>query len=422
MGASHTSWFSPKFGCAGVIGLQIELQILRPPQDPNLNEEDKLLEGNGDCAIFLWACKGVSMVYRLHVGNLGSALIEKSFNGRTPHGTQRVCWLKDQVNREDDTLTLGIEVLECIREVEHPIRTKASEAEGSGDVDGLIISRRHVNHRMLDQIKQHADTIRSRMVRRVDWRLEQASLLRQHFPLGEALSSAPFSAAGAEGMQFVFYPSGYSNASDGSCSFFLYAPAGTTVRCSLIIGSRSWDLNHTFEDSSCSGRTNFCRFEDAVDLNTDTVLLGIQFTEAHQELQAPGAHPLAASGVWGRKGQSLNTTAISAVGGMVKSKRESGKPGTNFDERALLPSLWRRHQGGLLPKPDDGMHSFDELKQGATVPSPGGYGVRRSESVPVVKRSTSPKGLSPSHAEGTPQLPQLAARKGRNNPSQRGRA
>eukprot|EP00913_Durusdinium_trenchii_P011440 g10743.t1 len=75
-------------------------------------------ESSGDIAIYLWACKGMNLVYKLHCGGK-SQTCEKVFNGKVPYGTTRFCWLKDQINREDDTLRIGCEVLEAVREVEH---------------------------------------------------------------------------------------------------------------------------------------------------------------------------------------------------------------------------------------------------------------------------------------------------------------
>ena len=65
--------------------------------------------------------------------------------------------------------------------------------------------------RLYDQVKQQIDIMQSRMVRKIEWRVESASLLRKCFPPNECLCSTTFSAAGIEGMQSL----------DQNCSAFI---------------------------------------------------------------------------------------------------------------------------------------------------------------------------------------------------------
>jgi len=101
--------------------------------------------------------------------------------------------MKDQINRQDDTLTVGVEVLEAVREIEHIIQppvpledVKPGEEnqQDSKALEGSILFHRHVNNRMLDQVNHSADMMKSRMIRRVEWKVEQASMLRRCFPIG----------------------------------------------------------------------------------------------------------------------------------------------------------------------------------------------------------------------------------------------
>jgi len=387
----HTSWFSPKFNAAGVHGLQLEIQLFRP-SDPPVEEE-----AAGDCAAFLWACKGTSLVYKLYIGKK-VALMEKVFNGRVPYGTKRLCFLKDQVNREDDTLRVSVEILEAVREVELPVEPPPppkdpDEAElAVQPLEGAVVFRRHVNNRVFDQVKREVEIMRSRMVRRIEWRVEQAGLLRRCFPSGESLCSAPFSAAGIENMQLIFYPSGYGGCTEGFCSLFLFGPAGTTLRASLWAGNQRRDVSHYFEEPGAFGRTNFCRFESAIDAEEDTVRIALEVEEAHQDIQATVAHPVVQPG--DRRTQAQTGGDLPhKVDSVVKLKRVPGKAAQGMTDQRVLPSLWQAKSLSSDPIPE-GMHSFEELRPRGgrpragepASPQPSGSGLkRRSDSVPTFK-------------------------------------
>lgn len=409
----HTSWFSPKFNAAGAHGLQLELQLFRPSDHPQTGDLA------GDCAVFMWACRGMSMVYKLHVGNK-SQLLDKVFNGRVPYGTKRLCFLKDQVNREDDTLRVSVEILESVRELEHiikppPVPPPAADGSATCDeeefaaktLEGSIIFRRHVNNRLLEQVKGQVDLMRSRMIRRIEWKVDQAALLRPCFPPGEAMCSPSFSAAGIEGMQLIFYPSGYNGASDGYCSFFLFAPAGCTLKCWLSAGGQKREANHSFEESGAFGRTNFCRFETTIDEASDSVLLALEVEEAHQDVLATAAHPTVQAG--DRRTQSqIEGASPAAIESVVKLQRVNGRPTPSLEDKRVLPSLWTPKSLGEAGAPD-GFHSFDELRgrggRRADAAAPGGT-ARRSESTPALKAQDALDRTSLGGCELVP-LPQL---------------
>jgi len=391
----HTSWFSPKFNMAGAHGLQLEFQLYRP-SDPPVDGE-----GAGDCAVFLWACKGTSMVYKLFIGKK-AATLEKVFNGRVPYGTKRLCFMKDQINREDDTLRISVEVLETVREIEHPVKpppppTDIDELETAVQpLEGMVVFRRHVNNRLIDQVKREVEIMRSRMVRRIEWRVEQASLLRRCFPPGESMCSASFNAAGIEGMQLMFYPCGYSGASEGMCSVYLFAPAGTTLKCALYAGSQRRDASHFFQEQGAFGRTNFCRFDSAVDTEEDTITLALDVEEAHQDVQATVAHPVVQPG--DRRSQAqLDGDLPDKVESVVKLKRVPGKVATGMQDRRVLPNMWQAKSlsGDTLP---EGFHSFDELNSRVSTrmgnsPVVGTIStVQRSESTPLLKTTNGKDG------------------------------
>ncbi|CAE8609713.1 unnamed protein product, partial [Polarella glacialis] len=305
----HVSWFSPTFDAAGCHGLQLELQVYRAI-DPPVEGQDV-----GDCAVFLWACRGTQLVYRLAVGGKAQTL-EKRFNGRVPYGTARLCFFVDQINREDDTLVISAELLEAIRDLEAPIEKALpmprpardahealieSDDENAGPVDGPqpleghLLFQQHINNRLFDQVKDQVDSMKCRMVRSVEWRIEQASILRRCFGAGEAMCSTSFDAAGIQGLQLVFYPSGYTDsrdlgAAEGCCSLFLYAPAGAFLKCTLHAGKERRDATHSFDHPGAFGRMNFCRLESCTDESTDSILIRLEVDEAHQDVVAKAAH------------------------------------------------------------------------------------------------------------------------------------
>lgn len=434
----HQSWFSPKFNMAGVHGLQLELQIFKKADPPVAGEE------LGDCAIFLWACKGANLVYKLHCGKV-CASMEKIFNGRVPYGTKRLCFVGDQINKSDNTLTISCEILESIRTVEHPIivpeeketeetldetgelvETKAPTSPSSFEqaakpLEGCMVYNRQWNNRLLDQVQNKVDHMCARMVRKVEWRVEHASRLRRCFPHGEAMCSTVFSAAGIEGMQLIFYPSGYSGASDGVCSLFLFCPAGTTLRCTLCLANQKRDASHTWEESGAFGRTNYCRFENIIDEVEDSVMVTLEIEEAHQDVRAKVAHKLVVPGDRRTQGQ-IDGTAGESIESVVKLARHPGSKVQGLEDTRVLPSLWTAKAAGEINVAmADGMHSMDELKAPApprrpaggrraaadpsspTSPAQVGTGkaAGRSESLPNLQKETSATERSTGFADAT---------------------
>jgi hypothetical protein len=409
----HKSWFSPRFNVAGAHGLQLEMQLYRPSDPPQHDE------GAGDTAVFLWACKGLSLVYRLYIGNKYHTC-EKVFNGRVPFGTKRLCFMADQINRTDDTLTISVEILECHREIDRIIEQppEADETEIPGlqierPLDGRVQFHRYVNNRVFEQVKDQVDLMRSRMVRRVEWRVEQASKLRACFPYGESICSAQFMAAGIEGFQLIFYPCGYKGTTDGFCSLFVYGPAGCTVKCVLSVGPQKREANHSFEEPGAFGRTNFCRYDSIIDESDDTVMIALDIEEAHLDTVARTAHPTVAPGDR-RSAQQLEGSRESAVHSVVKLTSTPGKASPGLDHACVLPSLWTVAMKDSAHQPGDNMRSFDELKKGhplgrgegaSPAASPGStLRMPRAHSTPSLAAS---RGVGGTDVESTTPLPPL---------------
>jgi hypothetical protein len=372
----HTGWFSPKFDAAGCFGLQLELQLFR------VREED--LEGKqelGNLAVFLWACKSTSIVFKLYIGDK-SMTLEKTFNGRVPYGTPRLCWLHDQINKEDDTLRIGIEILETIREVEHPIKPapipqESLEQDGilSADAafaareaakqaaDGSLFFKRHITNRLMEQVHREVELMRSRMVRSIEWRVQHASLLRQCFCKDESICSPPFNAAAVERLQFVFYPSGYGTATDGFCSVYIYGPCGATICCQLWVGKQSRKVYHSFDESGAFGRTNFCSFEGIIEAG-DIIRIRLEIEEAHQDMSAAIVHPEATAGDRRTLAQ-MEGPGLESVIKLTRNsglRNQSGSSGPGLEDQLVLPSLWSPKRLGDESCIPEGFKRFDELR------------------------------------------------------------
>mmetsp|Transcript_64464 Transcript_64464/g.153873 ORF Transcript_64464/g.153873 Transcript_64464/m.153873 type:complete len:742 (-) Transcript_64464:47-2272(-) len=391
----HRSWFSPRFNAGGAHGLQIELQVFKQDVQGHFDVEG---QEAGDCAVFLWACRGMNLSYRLSVGSKSQTL-EKVFNGRVPYGTKRLCWLKDQINRHEDSLEISVDILEAVREVEHtiePAKPESLRLDEEPPLAGSVLFQRHINNRMLSQVVEQVNIMNSRMIRRIEWRVESASLLRRCFGESDPLCSTTFSAAGVDGMQLIFYPSGYRGASDGFCSLFLFGPTGATIKGSLIAGSQKREVSHTFEQAGAFGRTNFSRYDNVVDAMEDVVLVALDIEEAHQDVFAVVKHPRPEPGEL-RTQVQIEGKPAEPIQSVVKMQRVPGRPGVGLEEVRQLPSLWTYEPAGDVGKRPAGFRSFTELREslqqrskGASVePStaagrPNTSTVSRMESVPAL--------------------------------------
>jgi len=385
----HVSWFSPLFDAGGCHGLQLELQVFRCVDPPIEGQEA------GDCAVYLWATKGSNLVYKLGVGTRWQ-LLEKRFNGRVPFGTTRLCFFAEQIRREDDTLHVSCEILEVLRELEAPLQRaapdppdwrKALEEQGkeAPEVDPALASLRedpglplslegqlfysmHVNNRLYDQVKEQVDSMRCRLVKSVEWRIDQASWLPHCFPPGEALCSTDFGAAGIEGLQLVFYPSGYCGATEGYCSLFLYAPAGAFIKCVLYAGKERRDANHIFEKPGAFGRTNFCQFDTCVE--DDSILIRLDVLEAHQDVVCKMAS------VPPKPGETRSLSQLEGVvSGPVQSAVKLRRHGQTLEDLKVLPSLWTaKNADDPLARPQ-GYHDFNEFREKAALLPVGSPGI-----------------------------------------------
>jgi len=314
-------------------------------------------------------------------------ICEKTFNGRVPYGTPRLAWLHEQINKEDDTLRVGVEILESVREVEHPIKPLPLPPEALADdivsagaayaareaakhsAEGSLFFKRHITNRLMEQVHREVELMQSRMVRKVEWRVQHASLLRTCFVRDVAICSPKFNCSGMEGLQFVFYPSGYRTATEGYCSLFIYGPIGATLRCQLSIGKQSRAVNHSFDESGAVGRTNFCSFEGIID-EGNVVFVRLEIEDAQQDMRAATVHPGPEVAPGDRRtiGQ-IEGNDIPPIESVVKLTRNPGSrrppPSSNcsvLEDQLVLPSLWTPKRLGDGPSVPEGFKNFDELE------------------------------------------------------------
>lgn len=138
---------------------------------------------------------------------------------------------------------------------------------------------------------REAQTLRSSMIRRVEWRISQVA---QHIAAAKAarsdevlepLISPPFSAGGLDGLQLRFYPTGYRAQTDGSCGLFLLCPPGIHIKCKAFVGDVVKVFENTFEEREPYGRGSFCRLADKL-AEDGSLVCGIELLEVRNVLTA----------------------------------------------------------------------------------------------------------------------------------------
>jgi len=440
------SWWSPKFMAAGQGYLQLELQLYAGGADRST-----------ECKLQLWgseACEGAKAIVRLCVGAAVEEL-QHRFAAGVPCPMRRCSW-QEAVDWADDELCVGVEILEglhvlcngpepCLAEVTpalvapapHPDLPTTGLGEGSAGGGGVrgggATARgswrlfRHVCPSAADRflsLRDEWDDLRSRMISRVEWRLEWALMLQQRFPKGECLCSSAFRAGGAEQLQLMFYPSGDEDARACYCSFFLACPGRSTVlQCWLSVGKHRREAHRSLRRPDLLGRSNFCLFEGCADRGSDALVLTLEIADAQQldaEASRPSPPPKAVP--WPDVATAPTTLTLEAgrEGGSStghehvtqSSSKLQGIPGRiSLEDVKQLPSIW-------TSKPGAGAHrSLPPLwtSRTSTTPEslPAGY-LQLDDlpaSITVAQRrphhprgSVTPRGRGchPSHAKNAP--------------------
>lgn len=199
----------------------------------------------GYCSLFLWSNEGVRLKYRLRVGS-HSCVDEDTFDGRIAHGHSNFCHLEAQVDKESDTVVIGLEVIE-VSQTQEP-------------VPGL----RLVNAGPEAALSREADVLRNRHIDTVEWRIRDAVRRTKEVPAGFFICSQLFSIAGVRDLQLEFYPNGLEGSKPGFCGFYVRCPSGQyTLNITLFVGSAKKGPSKTeFNGNAAKGLPDFCRLSE----------------------------------------------------------------------------------------------------------------------------------------------------------------
>lgn len=144
----------------------------------------------------------------------------------------------------------------------------------------------------LDAVEQQLNLVQSRLLSRVEWALQDASLMPDLFPQGTYICSPVFTAGGIDGLQLIFFPSGEDGATACWCSLYLYYPGRTQLQCQLSVGKHRRDLSTSQiskDRPGLFGRANFAIYQSSVDRATDSLLLALEICD----VQCTGTQVLA---------------------------------------------------------------------------------------------------------------------------------
>mmetsp|Transcript_64435 Transcript_64435/g.114597 ORF Transcript_64435/g.114597 Transcript_64435/m.114597 type:complete len:806 (-) Transcript_64435:65-2482(-) len=372
--AKYMSFFSPKFHASGGRNLQLELRVaVRPGTHIPLDK------GSDSCGLYLWCHKGLQLHLRFFAGEKW-VTVEKGHHSEGCVGAKRIANLQDIIG-EDGNLQAGIEVLESIREFSSEASISPLTSGGTGDAnkeaqderareqtEGTLVFHRHMNHRVLPQVRKEVEKIQNKLVRRVEWKIQEADQLKRVFPHGTPICSPVFQAAGVEGLQFIFYPQGYMDSTENFCSLFIYCPAGVNMKCNLLGGNQKRDVSNHFVEAAAHGRVNFCRLDSVIDADTNSATICLEIEELSQEtmksINEKGSKPSKS-----KKPQMLELESASPVppiGSEVKLVRIADR--SSLSEVNKLPSMWTYQALGDFVKKPDGYRDMKELPQAQTAP------------------------------------------------------
>jgi len=223
-----TRMFSPEFSAFGFDMLGLVLY-------PNGNSNAK----PGFCSLGLKAPHGAHLRYKLIVAGT-EKFTELRQNVTESWGFVDMCRVEDAVDRENDTLRLGVEIIDDIDKNEELV---------------------------------HVGT------NKIDWSLKNMANKLAYYHKDVALYSEEFSASGVDKLRMKLYLNGKGEADDGWCSLYLEAPKGSELRCRLSVGKKgmSFDRLEKFGEDSIWGFLTLCAIADEVE--NDELKVGLQVLE-----------------------------------------------------------------------------------------------------------------------------------------------
>merc|ERR1719515_337868 len=225
-----TRMFSPEFPAFGFDQLGLVLY-------PNGNSNAKL----GFCSLGLKAPHGAHLRYKLIVAGT-EKFTELRQNVTESWGFVDMCRVEDAVDRENDTLRLGVEIIDDIDKNEELV---------------------------------HVGT------NKIDWSLKNMANKLAYYHKDVALYSEEFSASGVDKLRMKLYLNGKGEADDGWCSLYLEAPKVSELRCRLSVGKKgmSFDRLEKFGEDSIWGFLTLCKLKEELECGGDVIRVRLEVLE-----------------------------------------------------------------------------------------------------------------------------------------------
>jgi hypothetical protein len=246
----NESIWSPEFSMLGFTNLQLEFF-------PKGRESTWL---DGFCSVFLWCPAGVRVKYQLRVGEYTAAPDEDEYASRMGHGHSNFCLLEAQIDKESDTLSIGLDVLNLSGATELPGGIKLHTTSPEGLID------------------KEANILRHRDVDTIEWKIAGIRKRAEDVPQGLAICSPIFSAAGVGEMLMEFYPNGIKGSTkEGFCGFYLRCPSGTSLIITLFVGSsQKGPIKTDFDGNAAKGLPEFCHLQGQLLEGQEDLVVGIK--------------------------------------------------------------------------------------------------------------------------------------------------
>jgi len=259
--------WSVEFSVLSVPGMQLEFF-------PQGRDTTKLA---GFCALFFWCPPGVTVKYRLRVGNHWSAPDEDAYASRMGHGHSNFCFLEAQKDEKTNSVLVGIDIL--------------SLSYSDDTMPGLRI----INRAPEAVVEREVAVLQHRHMDCVEWRIKKILKRAKEVPRGTAICSPVFSIAGVREMLLEFYPQGIApppggkEGREGYCGFYVRANSAPwansgrssstplTLLLTLFVGgARKGPIKTEFGSNAAKGLPEFCRLSDQLSDGEEDLIVGVQ--------------------------------------------------------------------------------------------------------------------------------------------------
>ena len=190
------------------------------------------------------------------------------------HGHSNFCMLNAEVDTEDDSVVVGIDIIDVQKSISF----------GSG----LRVMRPPLSQLM----SRYTSVIENRNIGRVEWRIPKISQRVKTLPKGASMYSPVFSAAYVRDMLIEFYPNGNANTlKEGYCALYLRCPEGTQIIVTLVVGEvKKGPISAKFDGNAGKGLPEFCPLASQVD-SSDTLVVAIEIKNPNLVEASVGGKP-----------------------------------------------------------------------------------------------------------------------------------